>query len=65
MQQIVQRAVADRIGTEIALLLFEGCNPESKNDRLLREPMRLLPIINRVGAKMGTGEDLRSCAQQS
>jgi len=26
--------------------------------------MRLLPIINRVRAKMGTGEDLRPCAQQ-
>ena len=34
-----------------------------KRDRLLRKPMRLLPIVNRVRAKMGTGEDLRSHAQ--
>jgi hypothetical protein len=59
MQQIEQRAVADRIGTEIAQqpLLRDGIR-ESKNDRLLRETVRLLPIVNRVRAKMGTGEDL-------
>jgi hypothetical protein len=34
-----------------------------KNDRLLREPVRLLPITNRVGRKVGTGEDLRPCTQ--
>jgi hypothetical protein len=59
MQQIEQRAAADRIGTEIAQqhLLRDGIR-ESKNDRLLRETVRLLPIVNRVRAKMGTGEDL-------
>jgi hypothetical protein len=41
-------------------LQFEGMpsQPGGKNDRLLREPMRLLPIRNRRWAKMGTGEDL-------
>jgi hypothetical protein len=34
-----------------------------ESDRLLREAMRLLPIVNRVRAKMGTGEDLRPRAQ--
>jgi hypothetical protein len=58
MQQIEQRAVAGRIGTEIAQQLLRDGIRESKNDRLLRETVRLLPIINRVRAKMGTGEDL-------
>src|SRR5271165_1002943 len=35
-----------------------------KNDRLLRKTMRLLSIVNRVRAKMGTGEDLRPRAQR-
>jgi len=42
-------------------LQFEGMPSQrgGKNDRLLREPMRLLPIRDRRRAKMGTGEDLR------
>jgi hypothetical protein len=34
-----------------------------KNDRPLRETMRVLPIVNRARAKMGTGEDLGPRAQ--
>src|ERR1700730_16159200 len=37
--------------------------PGRKNDRLLGEPMRLLPIVNRLMAKMGAREDLRPSAQ--
>jgi hypothetical protein len=58
VQQIAQSAVTESIGTAIAELTREGCNPGSRNDRILREPMRLLPIIDRLRAKMGTREDL-------
>jgi hypothetical protein len=34
-----------------------------ENDRFLRAPMQLLPIINRLRTKMGTGEDLQPLAQ--
>jgi hypothetical protein len=37
---------------------------ERKSDRLLREPMRLLRVINRLRAKMGAREDFRPCAQR-
>ena len=48
-------------GTVIALA-DSGCQG-GENDRFLRAPMQLLPIINRLRAKMGTGEDLRPHAQ--
>jgi hypothetical protein len=37
--------------------------PGGTNDRLLHAPMRLLPIVNRLRAKMGTGKGLRPRAQ--
>src|SRR5262249_54220702 len=40
-------------------------SPGRKNDRLLRSPMRLLRIVYRPGAKMGTRENLRPCPQRS
>src|SRR6516225_8095672 len=46
-------------------VLDVGCNPAGprrKSDRLLLS-MRLLPLVDRVGAKMGAREDLRSRAR--
>jgi len=49
------------IGTVIALA--DGGCQGGENEHFLRAPMRLLPNINRLRTKMGTGEDLRPHAQ--
>jgi hypothetical protein len=53
-------SIPERGGLLVAPLRLED---RRENDRLLREPMRLLPIVNCFWAKMGTGEDLRPRAK--